>query len=146
MKLPTHLFIDGILPKKIYYFVSDKISSDAPHYFICLSKADGGMVLLSCCTTQFEKRKKFIEDRDFPHTTLVWIKPDEKNELKEDTYVDCNSCFSYTIEELGSLYESEKLHYKGELSDSHFEQILIGLRDSPLIDEVTKEALNKYRE
>jgi hypothetical protein len=33
------------------------------------------------------------------------------------------------------------LDYKGEISDSHFEQILIGIKASPVVEEFIKDLL-----
>lgn len=60
-----------------------------------------------------------------------------------DSYVDCNSYFDYSLEEFKRLYESNELEYKGKLSESHFEQILIGIKDSPLIEEAIKDLILK---
>ncbi|NUO00611.1 MAG: hypothetical protein HUU01_08345 [Saprospiraceae bacterium] len=141
MKVPTQIFLDGIQPKKVYYFGSTKLNTGVPHYFICVSRLDGGMLILVCCTSQFEKRKNYIEKANLPFSTLVWINPDTENGLEIDSYVDCNSYFDYSIEEFKNFYENDKLEFKGEISDTHFEQILIGLKASPIVEENIKEIL-----
>lgn len=146
MKIPTPLFLSNISQKKVYYFKSDKLNTHIPHYFVCLTVGSDGIVLLTCCTSQFEKRKKFIETRGLPLSTLVWIKPNEENGFKINSYVDCNSYFDYTLEELGQLYETNELEYKGEISDADFNQILIGLKESPLIEESVKDKLPNTNE
>lgn len=75
---------------------------------------------------------------------MVWIKPTKGGVFQKETYVDCNSYFSYTLNELGQLYEANELDYKGELTDGDFEQIIIGLNDSPLIVEDIKEKLPNF--
>jgi hypothetical protein len=141
MKLPFSLFLSNIKPRQIYYFVSDKlVGTIDPHYFICLA-VDNELILLSCCTSQFEKRKKFIENRELPFSTLVWLKPTPDNGFKKDTYVDCNGYFDYSASEIERLYDEDKISYIGELSESDFYQILIGLRESPLIEEAVKKKL-----
>jgi hypothetical protein len=141
MKLDAQLFSESIQPKKVYYFESSKLGTNIPHYFICLSRSSDEMLVLVCCTTQFEKRSRYIESRGLPLSTLVWIKPDSENGLRQDSYVDCNGYFDYSIEELKQLYEDDMLDYKGEISDSHFEQILIGIKASPVVEEFIKDLL-----
>lgn len=78
MKLPTELFLSNISSKMVYYFKSDKLNSTIPHYFVCLVVDNNEMVLLSCCTSQFEKRKKFIESRKLPHSIFGMDKTDKR--------------------------------------------------------------------
>jgi hypothetical protein len=141
MKLPLPLFQQGIQAGKIYYFSSAEISP-IPHFFICIARSENEVVFLVCCTSQFEKRRKFIEMRNLPYSTLVWVKPNEDNSLEKDTFVDCNSApLEYSIENLSHRYDSGNLEFKGEVTASVLEQIKIGLLDSPLIEENLKEAL-----
>lgn len=140
MKLPIELFLGRISPGQVYYFISDKLNSDVPHFFVCCTIIDG-VVFLVCCTSQFEKRKSYIEKRNLPNSTLVWLKPNDENGFKVDTYVDCNTHYNYTLQKLAQLYGDDELEYKGQLSESDFHQILIGLNESPIIEENIKEKL-----
>lgn len=139
MNLPSELFNSYIQPKSIYYFSTDKLNTPESHYFICITKNSVEMIILVCCTSQFKKRANFIESRNLPQTTLVWIEPDSKNGLKMDSYVDCNGIFDFSTNELKSKFDNETLKYIGEISDDVYQQILIGLHDSTLITEAQKE-------
>ncbi len=141
MKLPINLFLSGIMPYKVYYFASAKLSTDIPHYFICLHRTENEVLILACCTSQVAKRQRFIALKDLPTTTLVWIKPTEENGLQKDSYVDCNGIFEYSVSDFKSLYEHDKIEYMGEISEEDFEEIIIGITDSPLIHENIKELL-----
>ncbi|MEN0005216.1 MAG: hypothetical protein AAF798_13775 [Bacteroidota bacterium] len=141
MKLPSDIFIAGLAPGKVYYFESEQLSTNIPHYFICLTINADELVILACCTSQFEKRKRFIESRNLPHSTLVWISPNDENGFSRDTFVDCNSYFDYSKEELKRLYESDILSFTGEVSEDVLVQIYIGMKDSPLIEEAIKDRL-----
>jgi hypothetical protein len=55
--------------------------------------------------------------------------------------VDFYKCLVYTMDEFTKLCTSGKMNYKGEISDIHYEQILIGLRESPEIDSATKREI-----
>ncbi len=113
MKLPTNLFLNNVSPRKVYLFSSDKLNTSVPHYFVCMVRTPEEMLILTCCTSQFKKRERFIKFRNLPASTLVYIPPDEENGLTKDTYVDCNSYFDYSIDEIKMLYEEEKLEFKG---------------------------------
>jgi len=144
MKFPTDVFLSAIDDRKIYYFSTTKINTDSPHHFICLKRTDNDILIMTCCTTQFDTIRKFVESRSLPMETLVWISPDVKdidNPFTEDTYVNCNNSLTYTIEEFRTMYDSEAVSYSGMISESHYHQILIGIHRSPLIDNETKELI-----
>lgn len=140
MILPSELFLDNIAEKKIYLFSSSQISSNVPHYFIVVIKTEHDFILV-CCTSQFQKRTAFIEKAGLPSSTLVWIQPNAENELKKDTFIDCNSTIVHSIQDFKQKYEDGKLIYKGIISDASFDQIIIGLKDSPLVENSIKQLL-----
>mgnify|MGYP005866697429 CR=1 FL=1 len=74
---------------------------------------------------------------------LIWIKPDNTNGLTKDTFVDCNSFFEYSIDDFKTMYENNLLEYRGDISDTHYEQIINGLLESPTIPTEIKELLRK---
>jgi len=142
LKFPVNLFLQGIQEKKVYYFSNKNINTYTPHYYICLKRTDDDLLILSCCTSQFETVKRFIELSDLPFETLVWIKPkDGENPFIKDRYVNCNQYFSYSIDQFKQMYEQDNISFSGEISDVHFEQIIIGIKISPLIDEDIKDLL-----
>ena len=144
MKVPTDVFLSSISDKKVYYFSSNKINTDVPHYYICLKRSNDDILIMSCCTSQFDTVKKFIESRSLPLETIVWFShTDTSNPFPKDTYVNCNETKVFTIEEFRSMYNSDSVSFSGEISDNHFHQILTGLHSSPLIEEETKELLPK---
>jgi hypothetical protein len=143
MKLPVEFFLRGIGEKKVYHFSSTKLHTDVPHYFICVLKVPKETIILVCCTSDKEdKRKKRIEKLGL-YSTLVWIKPDEANGFTKDTFVDCNNFFEYSISDFKVMYEKNLLEYKGEISEVHYEQIVKGLLDSPTIPNEIKDLLRK---
>lgn len=144
MKLPTDIFLSAIEEKKVYYFSSTQINTPEPHYFICLKRTDNDVLIMSCCTSQFDTVRRFVESRSLPNETLVWISPGDQtdeNPFVKDTYVNCNSSYTYTIDEFRSMYNSDSVTFSGEISDEHYEQIVIGIHKSPLIDTETKEVI-----
>lgn len=137
----SQLFEAGIQPKEIYLFSSNYLNTPEPHYFICIKRTDGNILYMTCCTSKFDTVRRFVESRpEIPQTTVVWIKPNDPNhELYLDTYVNCNNVFSYTIEELMEMYKTGSVQYKGTISNNHYEQLLIGIHNSPLVDEEIKD-------
>jgi hypothetical protein len=144
IEISSELFGQHIKAGNIYYFTSTQLNTNIPHYFICIVRDDGDYLILTCCTTQFEKRQAFIEGNNLPNSTLVWIAaPNNENKLPKDSYVDCNNCFEYTVAELQAKHENGEIKYKGEVSENHFLQIVTGLKDSPLIENDVKNMLPK---
>jgi len=138
----NEVFSSSIDVGKIYYFKSIKLATtNEPHYFIVIAMPSDDLIIFSCCTTQFVRRAKFIKINNLPTSTLVRIKPNKDNCLKEDTYVDCNGCFKYSKNELIQMYESNKIKFIGYIPDSKLEEIYQGLKDSPLISEDLKEII-----
>jgi hypothetical protein len=139
------IFIQQIAVKKVYKFVNHKLSSMEPHFHIVLS-VENEILILAVCTSQFEKRKKFIEKKSLPENTLVKISGDF---FDKETFVDCNmNIFSEeTCEKLYNLYKDGLLEFSGEITDCEYIQILDGIIDSPLIDSsiINKVALLKNK-
>ncbi len=150
MKLPLEVFLSRLETGKVYYFESKQISSDIPHYFICIAKTEENKLILLCCTSdRQDKNKRFIELKGW-HQTLVWIAPSNENGFTKDTFVNCNTTFSYSISEFEEMYQKDIVEYKGEISKSHLSQILIGIQESPLLEQEIKQiitiSLDKYLE
>lgn len=144
VKVPTQTFIDSISNRKVYYFSSNQISSKVPHYFICIRRTEDDLLFMSCCTSQFDTVRKFVESRSLPFETLVHISPkDENNPFDKDTYINCNDLQTYTVEEFREMYDSNDVDFSGVISENHYEQILTGIHLSPVIEDDIKELIPK---
>jgi hypothetical protein len=143
MTVTPELFANSISIGKVYYFSSNKLNTSEPHYFVCVANPENkeSLLFFVCCTSQYEKRKSYIEKTGLPYETLVWINPTTNNGLKKDTYIDCNKVFEYLKEDLKEMYSDSKITHSGSLSDSHLSQILIGLNKSPRIEKYIKDIL-----
>lgn len=142
MKLPSSLFISAVQEKKVFYFSSSRINSTEPHFFVCIKRTNDELLIFSCCTSKFENKRRYIESRNLPRETLVYIKPKEDgNPFVRDTYVNCNECHIYTVQEFEQKYNSNQVEYSGEISDVYYEQIIIGIQKSPLISQETKNLI-----
>ncbi|MGH1337023.1 MAG: hypothetical protein ACRBFS_12935 [Aureispira sp.] len=135
-------FIKAIGPKKLYKFSSNKLTTNIPHFFVCITTTQNEIVVFTCCTSQLEKRQSYIERYNLPYSTLVWIKaPNNLNELYKDTYVDCNKNFNYSYNDLRALYDNGTITYEGDIEEAEWLQIIQGLLDSPRIDELVKDGI-----
>jgi hypothetical protein len=141
MRFSSAMFLDSIEEKKIYYFSSSVLNTNTPHNFICIKRTSDDLLILSCCTSKFETIKRFIETRNLPYETLVWLS--ENPIFTKDTYINCNQYFEFTLGEFRRMYENNTIEFRGEVSQSDFENIINGLLNSPLIDEEIKDILPK---
>ncbi|MEY4541181.1 MAG: hypothetical protein RLZZ306_2938 [Bacteroidota bacterium] len=139
IKLPVDYFLTTIEERKVYYFTNQQLNTEVPHYHICIKRKSNDFLILSSCTSKFETVKRFIEMRKLPFETLVHLKPSDENGFTKDTYVNCNDYHIKSIDDFKKMYESDSIEFKGKISITHYEQILIGLHESPLIEEEMKE-------
>ena len=142
----TDIFLKGIKEREVYYFSSTKIATSVPHHYICIKRTDNDVLILSLCTSKFDTIRKYVEIRKLPFETLVYIPSNSKDNISPfplDTYINCNDTHSYTIEEFKKMFDSGLISVTGEISDEYYEQIIIGLHKSPLIDRNTKNILPK---
>jgi len=143
ISLPKEVFKTGLVAGNIYLFNKHKLKNTTlPHLFIAVGMDDEEIVLFSCCTTKFEKRRRFIELAGLPLTTLVYIKPDKENKLDEPTYIDCNKLHLYTIDELHTLSNDDDLSLIGTLNDGKLEELRTGINDSPNVEGEYKDIIN----
>ncbi|WP_319591709.1 hypothetical protein [uncultured Draconibacterium sp.] len=136
------VFLANVQPGNIYYFQSDQLNgTNQPHYFIALKNTENELVFFSCCTTQMERRLRFIERTGSPHSTLVGITPSAENGLQRESFVDCNSIIQHTHDEIAFLVTDGGIDYRGELEEEYLELIYQGIRDSILLEEEVQDLL-----
>lgn len=142
--LDVNTFLTSIEIGKIYYFEYSRLSSDKPHYFILIALKSEEIFIFSVCTTQFDKRIEFIEKRNIPKSTLVYIKSNDENGLNKESLVDCNNCHLISKDEIKEKYENGKIKFKGNISEGKLLEIYTGLLDSPLIEEEIKGIIRSF--
>lgn len=144
MELPSSLKSTLLEPKGLYYFKSEHLDSDEPHYFIII-ELDGKIFHMVVCTTKFAKRVARLKVMGFDPSTLVPLKPNSAiNNLTKECVVDCNNVFSmYTKESLQEKIEAGALQFKGHVSDSEYYQVLNGIINSTEVEGSTVEFVKK---
>jgi hypothetical protein len=144
LKALKSLFSQTITERDVYYFSTEKINTDDPHYFICIKKSDTDVLIFSCGTTQWEKRLNYIQKKGLSTNTLVYIDPAKAGaDFKKETYIDCNKYIPFTVDEFDKHCRDKGIEYKGVLDEDYYEQILIGLHSSTEIEDAIKEILPK---
>lgn len=139
MDIPLNVFLQLLPEKSILYFSRNYKDNPEPHYYI-LMKKEHSLLLFSCCTSQFETNFNFIQRRNLPHETLVYIKDDAaENPFKKDTYVNCNRPELLTFIEFEAIYKKGEVKHKGVLSDEYYDKIVKGILSSPMVETEKKD-------
>ena len=139
MPLTRVQFEAEIRTGKVFYFSCPELNTNIPHYFVCVVRQPDDIIVLSCCTSQFETVKRLIEMRRFPYETLIFMSAgDPQNPFIYDTYINCNEYFPYSVQEFWEMYQDGEIQIIGEIPDDSIEQILIGFRSSPVIEQELK--------
>lgn len=137
-----NLFVSTITERRIFYFSSDHLNTDEPHFFICLKITSDKLIILVCCTSQVDTINRHIEQQNLNNQTIVWINPiPETNPFNKDTYINCNWTCTYTLEEFKSMFADKKIKCDGEINEIEYEQILKGIHLSKLVENEIKEVL-----
>ena len=143
MNVPLSTASQIIEEKGIYYFAQNVTIGRFDHMHICIKNKKGKHVYLSCCTSQVEKRLNFIRSRNLPISTLIEIRPDEKNAFRKNTYIDGNFIYTCSEEEFIENYKKGRIKYIGEISDEHYNLIVKGILDSTMIAEEDKKDISE---
>lgn len=141
MQLPADLFIESVETKKVYFF-SEKSKVGIPnHRHICVTKDyNGDDFIFVCTTTQEATINRFLEKQKIPSSTVVFI-PKTHPCFTADTFVNCNSTQPITRQEFMEAYNSGQIQLRGEISDDHYNQIIVGMKESRLVPDEMKEIL-----
>jgi hypothetical protein len=139
------LFIDSISSKDVFYFSGQKISTQEPHYYICFKKPSDGVILLCITTTQKDKVVSRIRAIRAPSETIVRLPPtseDPQSPFPRECYVNCNSIFTYSLDEFKQMYEDGKIQVKECIPQQYYEQIVSGICLSSVVEKHIINELN----
>lgn len=140
MEIPSDLILQSIEDGNVYYFVSERIKSTEPHYYICIKKGDD-ILILCCCTSTYTTSLKYIQRNNLPDETLIHLDPRNNPYLTTNTFVNCNTYFDYTKEDFLAKYNRGEIKFKGHVHNEDYQKILNGLLISPEVEEEIKDIL-----
>lgn len=135
VNLPPELVLAKTLAiGSIYKLVAPElINTSIPHYFIVVSILDDDNYMV-LSTTKGDKKEKLFNSRGFDLEGLVFIRPDAKNNLPTNSFIDCNYNFEITKQELIEKLRLGKLKFIGNISYNHYDQIRTGIINSHIND------------
>lgn len=122
--------------REVFFFGIPEVAGGIKHYFVCIKKSESEILVFTCCTTQFEKREKYILENGLSGDTLVEILPSNENGLKKRSLVDCNKFFPMTTDDFKKKVDDGTAQYKGEVTSDLYDLILTGIHAS---DEISPE-------
>jgi hypothetical protein len=137
---------DSILPYlkpgSILYFKHNGLSSTEPHPFLLVGMKNSSASLFFVGTSQFDKVKRRVDERNLDPSTLVRINHNSsENQLTKETIIKCNECFEKPVSELSELYNKNELRIKGKASFSELNQVYIGTERSINLTGEEKEII-----
>lgn len=141
MEISDDLLLSGISDGNVYYFVSEKILSSEPHFYICIKKGLNDVLIMTCCSSTYETALKYIRRNGLPEETLVHLHPENNPYLRKHTFVNCNNAFEFTKEDFIGKYKRGEIAFKGEIHPDDYKKIMEGLLISPDIEEEIKDVL-----
>lgn len=133
----------SIRPGSVYYFPSERLTSDESHYFVVinLDPFTEQITLLVCGSSRVESVKR--RNKDNPPETLVEVTPEEYSQFSEKTIFDCNSSvFKHTIDDLIQRLSSKRLEIcLNDMPIEIVERLRVGVLASPVVEYNTKQQL-----
>ena len=78
--------IEKLAIGNIYWFKNPQINSPDSHPHIYVGRRADDYIFLICCTSQFEKRRRYFELNELPFETLVRLKDSKNNNLTKRNF------------------------------------------------------------
>ena len=127
----------GLRAGSVYYFQSRELTSGEPHFFVVINREPlaAKLLLLTIVTSKVDKVR--IRNRERPNT-VVEISPEEYDEFKVLSAVDCNVVLEKPLSDLVGLVKRKEVRYHKDLSPEIFAKIKAAVIISPLVADELK--------
>jgi len=96
------------------------INTDIPHYFIVVGIEDSDNYLV-LCTSQQQKKEDHFAKHNFDLDGLVYIKPNDINNLTKDTFINCNDYYCCETAVLSKKILNNELSFTGLLELKYYD-------------------------
>ncbi len=122
------------------------INSDKSHCIILLNSKplESEFLVFANTTTQYEWRIDMATRMKLPTSTIVMIRPNIYHHLPRYSAIDCNRVLIVTKAQLVNLYSEDRVVFYQKtpvLTEEHMNQVIIGVKDSPMIEQTVKRVL-----
>lgn len=137
--LPMELRL-GLRAGSVYYFQSRELTSGEPHFFVVVNREPitNKLLLLTIVSSKVEKVR--LRNRERPGT-VVEISPQEYDEFKVLSAVDCNVVLEKPLAELVGLVRRKEVRYHRDMPAEIFSRIKAAIQASPLVVDELKTLL-----
>ena len=137
--LPTELRL-GLRAGSVYYFQSRELTSGEPHFFVVVNREPitTKILLLTIVSSRVEKVR--FRHRERP-ATVVEISPQEYDEFKVRSAVDCNVVLEKPLSDLAGLVRRKEVRYHKDMPPEIFARIKAAILASPLVEDELKALL-----
>jgi hypothetical protein len=138
-KLPLELRL-GLRAGSVYYFQSRELTSELPHFFIVVNRnpKEKQLLLLTIVTSNVADVRTRNHDRLH---TVVEISPQQYDEFKGLSAVDCNVVLEKPLAELVGMVERKEVRYHRDLPPEIFAKIKTAVLASRLVSDELRELL-----
>ena len=138
-KLPLELRL-GLRAGNVYYFQSRELTSEQPHFFIVVNRDPIGKQLLLLTIVTSNVADVRTRNHDRLHT-VVEISPQEYDEFKMLSAVDCNVVLEKPLAELVGMVKRNEVRYHRDLPAEIFAKIKTAILASRIVPDELKEML-----
>ena len=137
--LPMELRL-GLRAGSVYYFQSRELTSGEPHFFVVVNREPITTRLLLLTIVSSKVEKVHLRNRERPGT-VVEISPQEYDEFKVLSAVDCNVVLEKPLAELVGLVRRKEVRYHKDMPAEIFARIRAAIQASPLVVDELKTLL-----
>lgn len=144
--IPAEITIQSTLQRgAVYYFAEPSFEiAHQSHFFVVLNErpVEDVAIILVCATSQVEKKRKFVESRNLPASTLVEVMPGKYKHFNLPTAFNCNDPLEKTRESLIHILEEGKLNpFIDPIDEEIVAAICRGVQDSPMVENRIKKMI-----
>lgn len=121
----------------------ETVNEEQKHWQVVLHNVDydDKVFFLTVATSQITKRKKYIQLRNLPNSTLVIVSVWESRYFTLETAFNCNDPIQYGIEQIYAEYIADPSIYKWVIEQTILDRIMKGICTSPQISKKIKDKI-----
>lgn len=125
----------------VFFLQHRDLTSPLPHFFIVLNACplSNTCLVLAVASSQIEKVR--TRRKGLPQETLVEVSPNEYDDFTVETIIDCNSYLQISLHEFQEKLKIKEVQSKKDIPDDILQKIIMGINNSPLVEENIKELL-----
>ncbi len=141
MKIPGKLLLQTLQDGDVYFFDKKATVGIPDHRHICVKKTGDTNIIFACCTSNQDTMNRFLEKKNLPSSSIVYINNAKYPFLTKDTYINCNNVSVISENQFVSECDNGLIEKKGKIDLSDYAQIVTGIKESILVEEEIKDLI-----